>query len=103
MTHRNTAPICSGDLVYRSPRGATPFNPGGFRTVLATAVKAAGITHGSAQYSLRHSFASRLAAKNVDAFTIARLLGHTTTTMSAGYVHRTAGERDRVVDALRRS
>ena len=38
-------------------------------------------------HSLRHTFGTRLGEAGVDAFTIMRLMGHSTVTVSQRYVH----------------
>jgi site-specific recombinase XerD len=38
-------------------------------------------------HSLRHSFGTRLGESGADAFTIMRLMGHSTVTVSQRYVH----------------
>lgn len=38
-------------------------------------------------HSLRHTFGTRLGESGADAFTIMRMLGHTTVTVSQRYVH----------------
>jgi site-specific recombinase XerD len=38
-------------------------------------------------HSLRHTFGSRLGESGADAFTIMRLMGHSTVTVSQRYVH----------------
>ena len=48
-------------------------------------------------YSLRHTFLTRLGASGCDVWTLARIAGHSSITMSNRYVHPSA---DRVLDAM---
>ena len=48
-------------------------------------------------YSLRHSFLTRLAESGCDVWTLSRIAGHVTLTMSQRYIHPS---QDAVLDAL---
>jgi integrase len=61
--------------------------------------KRAGITN-LRFHDLRHTFATRLAAKGVDAFAIARLLGHATVNMTALYVNSTSEHLQAAINKL---
>ena len=50
-------------------------------------------------YSLRHTFLTRLGESGCDAWTLARIAGHSSVAMSARYVHPS---EDAVLDALDR-
>lgn len=51
-------------------------------------------------HDLRHTFATRLAAQGVDAFAIARLLGHAKVEMTARYVNATSEHLHNAINAL---
>jgi integrase len=50
------------------------------------AIKDSGVRH-FVLYSLRHTFLTRLGASGVDAWTLARIAGHSSLQVSANYVH----------------
>lgn len=89
---------CRSDLVFRQGNGS-PLSLTSFRDVLSRALAKAGVAEGTL-YSLRHTYGSRLAENGVDAFEIARLMGHSDVNQSATYVHRTQAARARVLAAL---
>lgn len=89
---------CRSDLICRQTNGS-PVSLTSFRDVFGRALAKAGVAEGTL-YSLRHTFGSRLAENGVDAFEIARLMGHSDVNMSANYIHRTAAARARVLAAL---
>jgi integrase len=51
-------------------------------------------------HSLRHSYLSRLGLAGVEAFTIMKLAGHSSVTVSQKYVHPTAQSLEQAVDRL---
>ena len=51
-------------------------------------------------YSLRHSYGTRVGEAGADAFTIMRLMGHSTVTVSQRYVHPTPEALERAVERL---
>lgn len=51
-------------------------------------------------HSLRHSFGTRLGEAGTDAFTIMRLMGHSSVTVSQRYVHPTPEALERAVERL---
>lgn len=51
-------------------------------------------------HSLRHTFATRLGEAGADAFTIMRIMGHSTITVSQRYVHPTPATMERAFDDL---
>lgn len=51
-------------------------------------------------HDLRHTFASRLAEANVNAFTIAELLGHKSLDMTKRYTHATDKRKREAVDTI---
>jgi integrase len=51
-------------------------------------------------HSLRHSYGTRLGEAGADAFTIMRLMGHSSVTVSQRYVHPTPEALERAVERL---
>jgi integrase len=51
-------------------------------------------------HSLRHTFGTRLGEAGADAFTIMRIMGHSSITVSQRYVHPTPETMERAFDAL---
>jgi site-specific recombinase XerD len=51
-------------------------------------------------YSLRHSYGTRLGEAGADAFTIMRLMGHSSVTVSQRYVHPSPEAMERAVERL---
>jgi integrase len=51
-------------------------------------------------HSLRHTFGTRLGESGADAFTIMRLMGHSTVTVSQRYVHPSPETMERAVERL---
>ena len=51
-------------------------------------------------YSLRHTYGTRLGEAGTDAFTIMRLMGHSSITVSQRYVHPTPEAMERAVEKL---
>jgi integrase len=51
-------------------------------------------------HSLRHTYGTRLGESRADAFTIMRLMGHSSVTVSQRYVHPTPEALERAVDGL---
>jgi integrase len=51
-------------------------------------------------HSLRHTFATRLGQAGADAFTIMKVMGHSSITISQRYVHPTAGQVERAFVAF---
>lgn len=89
---------CRGDLLIRRINGE-PMSLDNLRDAIeraCTRLRLALIT----PYDLRRYYASRLAASGVDAFEIARLMGHSTLEQAMEYVRRTAAARSKVLGAL---
>ena len=73
------------------------FSPGGWIAVAEQAISVSSILQrvrtlpkmpsDFVLHSLRHSFGTRLGESGADAFTIMRLMGHSTVTVSQRYVH----------------
>jgi len=68
--------------VFASPRTGKPYTADGLRSMLRRAIERAHIDgRGVSFHTLRHSFASRLVAANVDIKTVSTILGHSTSRM----------------------
>jgi len=55
-----------------------------------------------AAHSLPHTFGTRLGESGADAFSIMRLMGHSSITVPRKYVHPAAGTLERAIDGLSR-
>ncbi len=64
----------------------------------AKALKMGGIEKPFVLYSLRHTYGTRLGEAGADAFTIQKLMGHSSVLMSQRYVHPSP---ERVASAVR--
>jgi len=64
------------------------------------ALERAGISDPFVLYSLRHTYGTRLGEAGVDAFTIQRLMGHSSITMTQRYVHPSPERVTNAVKAL---
>jgi len=51
-------------------------------------------------HSVRHTFGTRLGESGADAFTIMKLMGHSTVTVSERYVHPSPESVERAVERL---
>ena len=58
------------------------------------------LDEGFVPHSMRHTFGTRLGESGADAFTIMRLMGHSTITMSAKYVHPTGDLLERAIASM---
>jgi len=80
-----------------------PENPSNvyFRNFQPLLKRAALADQGFTLHSLRHTFATTLAAKGVNPGTAQKLLGHSDVRMTlAIYTHATDGMRDEAIDAI---
>jgi integrase len=90
------------DLVFPNTLGK-PENPGNvYRRNFQPLLKRAGLAgQGFTLHSLRHTFATTLAAKGVNPGTAQKLLGHSDVRMTlAIYTHATDGMRDEAMGAI---
>lgn len=90
------------EYVFPCPKTLTPYRTFGFRSIFQRAMKRAGIRN-CRFHDLRHTFATRLASRNVDLPTIQELLGHSTLNMVKRYAHPTAEHKKRAVELLTRT
>jgi len=83
---RKKAIPIGNSFVFSKPNGE-PFTGDYFSKRFKRACKAAGIDKSIHFHSLRHSFASNLAQKGVNLYTIKELLGHSSITTTEIYSH----------------
>lgn len=75
--------------LFPGPRGNAPLSTDSPLKVFQQAKAKAQVKHGHGIHSLRHSFATHLLEAGVDLRTIQRLLGHTSLSTTARYLHVT--------------
>ncbi len=83
---RRVRNIASGNRVFLGPKGE-PLTVNQVRMALRRAYRSAGFDVRGRFRIFRHTFASRLAMAGVDMATIARLMGHSTSTITDRYAH----------------
>ncbi|MCP2168106.1 tyrosine-type recombinase/integrase [Goodfellowiella coeruleoviolacea] len=91
---------CTSDLLFRLKRGQGPLATSTLGAAWGRARRDAGVPDLGPIYGLRHMFATQLAEAGVDAFEIARIMGHADLDQSQDYIHRTAGARLRILSKL---
>lgn len=96
----------AGDRYFIHPeREDRPYGPVGMRRLARLTFTAAGIKYGREGdaltfHSLRHTFASWLAQRDVQLLKIARLLGDRVEQVSQTYAHLTPSDLDRAISIL---
>ena len=70
-----------------------------FRKAYEAAVKKAGLKD-CTFHTLRHSFASHMAMAGIDIYSIQKLLGHSSTSMTQRYAHLSDNHMTRAIDVL---
>jgi integrase len=87
--------------VFASPRTGTPYTVDGLRSTLRRAIDRAGLDgRGVSFHTLRHSFATRLVAANVDIKTVSTILGHSTSRMLLErYAHESDARKQAAIAA----
>lgn len=84
---RHTAGRCTGDLVFRGPRGAAIQSAAWGVGPWARSLKLAGIEDRVRPHDLRHTYASWLIQDGVPLADIAPVMGHSDIEMSRRYAH----------------
>lgn len=77
-----------------------PLSKGTAQNIYLRAVKASGIKRKRGLHTMRHSFATHLLEGAVEITAVQRLLGHTSLTTTARYLHVTAGRLGRLPSPL---
>ncbi len=88
-------------LIFTSKDGK-PIAPNSLRLELAAIAKKAGVPDLTQVHALRHTFASRLFMKGVDAPTVQKLMGHTSIETTMIYTHQTQDHLRAAVEKLGR-
>ncbi|HEV7428787.1 MAG TPA: tyrosine-type recombinase/integrase [Thermoanaerobaculia bacterium] len=87
------------EYVLLTPEGR-PYSESTIKRYFTTAKAVAGITRRFRFHDQRHTFASTLASKGINSFTLGDLLGHTSTRTTERYVRPSAETLDAVRRAL---
>lgn len=77
-----------------------PLSKGTAQNIYVRAVIAAGVRRKKGIHSLRHSYATHLLEAGAEITAVQRLLGHTSLTTTARYLHVTAGRLGQIVSPL---
>lgn len=77
-----------------------PLSKGTAQNIYLRAVAAAGVRRKKGIHSLRHSYATHLLEAGAEITAVQRLLGHTSLTTTARYLHVTAGRLGQIVSPL---
>ena len=86
--------------LFQGVRPGRPLSKGTAQNIYLRAVAAAGIRRKRGIHTLRHSFATHLLEGSVEITAVQRLLGHTSLTTTARYLHVTAGRLGRIPSPL---
>ena len=86
--------------LFENQRYGGQLNPSTPQKAYQDAKLRSGITHGQGIHTLRHSFATHLLETGLDLPTIQRLLGHTSLSTTARYLHVTSHHLRRVSSPL---
>jgi integrase len=90
-----------GSSCYAFPSGTgRPYNVQSINHLHAKVRTALRMPREFVVYSLRHTYGTRLGEAGADAFTIMRLMGHSSMTVSQRYVHPTPATLERAVESL---
>lgn len=77
-----------------------PLSKGTAQNIYLRAIRAAGVKRKKGIHTLRHSFATHSLEGQVEITAVQRMLGHTSLTTTARYLHVTAGRLERIVSPL---
>jgi len=86
--------------LFQGVKPGRPFSKGTAQNIYVRAVVASGIKRKKGLHSLRHSCATHLLEGSVEITAVQRLLGHTSLTTTARYLHVTAGRLGRIPSLL---
>jgi integrase/recombinase XerD len=105
-THR-TKPWLFPGMAGASPRRRLhaaglprPMNAGSVQRLVKHIVRRAGLTKPASLHTLRHSYATHLLEAGVDVVTLQKLLGHTSLSTTARYLHLSRRHLARLPDLL---
>lgn len=99
---RNRKELASGELVFSS-RAGRPYLVTSINHLHQRARAAVGLSRDFVIHWLRHTMLTRLGESGVDAFTIMRIAGHSSITVSQRYVHPTPEAVERAFERLQLS
>lgn len=86
--------------LFQGHRLGHPLAKGTAQNIYGRAVVASGIRRKKGLHTLRHSFATHLLEGGVEITAVKQMLGHTSLTTTARYLHVTAGRLGRLVSPL---
>ena len=86
--------------LFAGERPDRPLSKGTAQNIYLRAVAAAGVRRKKGLHTLRHSYATHLLEGGAEITAVQRLLGHTSLTTTARYLHVTAGRLGHVVHPL---
>jgi site-specific recombinase XerD len=86
--------------LFQGVRPGRPFSKATAQNIYGRAVVASGIKRKRGIHTLRHSYATHLLEGSVEITAVQRLLGHTSLTTTARYLHVTAGRLGRIPSPL---
>lgn len=86
--------------MFQGVRPGRPLSKGTAQNIYVRAVVASGIKRKRGIHTLRHSYATHLLEGSVEITAVQRLLGHTSLTTTARYLHVTAGRLGRIPSPL---
>jgi integrase len=88
-----------GRFVFDSGRNQPLYHPNSYYREIAKVYRKAGI-EGANMHSLRHTFASHLIMKGVDARTVQEYLGHSTIQVTEKYSHLSKSHKREAIEVL---
>lgn len=86
--------------LFAGTKPGRPLSKGTAQNIYVRAVRASGVKRKKGLHTLRHSFATHHLEGAVEITAVQRMLGHTSLTTTARYLHVTAGRLDRIVSPL---
>jgi site-specific recombinase XerD len=86
--------------LFQGHRIGQPLSKGTAQNIYLRAVAAAGVKRKRGIHTLRHSFATHLLEGRVEITAVQQMLGHTSLTTTARYLHVTAGRLGSIVNPI---